>query len=37
LNHFLTKKSESRKRRLRLGTEVFPGEIKSVNKLVPYR
>jgi large subunit ribosomal protein L35 len=36
LNHLLTKKRESRKRRLRLGTQVFPGEVKQVKKLIPY-
>lgn len=36
LNHLLTKKSEGRKRRLRRGGEVFPGEKKPVKALVPY-
>ena len=36
LNHLLTKKSESRKRRLRRGGEVFAGERKAIRKLIPY-
>jgi len=36
LNHFLTKKGEGRKRRLRLGGQVFPGEVEAVKRLLPY-
>jgi len=36
MNHILTKKSSKRKRHLRASSIISDGDIKSINKLLPY-